>query len=136
MGAAGRDFHNFNVCYRADPGRQVVAFTAAHIPHIEGRVYPPELAGPLYPAGIPICPETDLVTLILDKQVQEVIFAYSDVSHEEVMHKASMVLAAGADFCCLDQNGLSSNPPNLSFPPVPCEPGPAKAKRFGELQAS
>ena len=101
MGAAGRDFHNFNVAYRDDPGHEVVAFTAAQIPNIEGRVYPPALAGPRYPAGIPIHPEEELVHLIGTLRVDEVVFAYSDLSHEEVMHRASAVLAAGADFCLL-----------------------------------
>ncbi len=98
MGAAGRDFHNFNVCYRNDPSYEVVAFTATQIPDIEGRTYPAALAGPLYPAGIPIHAESELLELIRDQQVEQVIFAYSDVPHEYVMHKASMVLAAGADF--------------------------------------
>ena len=98
MGAAGRDFHNFNTVFREDPGSQVVAFTATQIPNIEGRRYPPELAGPRYPEGIPIFPESDLPRLIRDLQADQVVFAYSDVSHETVMHKASVVLAAGADF--------------------------------------
>lgn len=98
MGAAGRDFHNFNVFFRDHPGYEVVAFTAAQIPHIEGRTYPPALAGSRYPSGIPIYPETLLEDLIHDKGIDEVVFAYSDVSHEDVMHKASQVLAAGADF--------------------------------------
>ena len=98
MGAAGRDFHNFNVYFRENPAYKVVAFTATQIPNIEGRTYPPELAGKLYPAGIPIHPESELVTLIRELEVDQVIFAYSDVQHEYVMHKASQVLAAGADF--------------------------------------
>jgi predicted GTPase len=98
MGAAGRDFHNFNVFFRDNPDYEVVAFTATQIPDIEGRTYPPELAGPRYPKGIPIYAESDLVKLIREKQVDQVIFAYSDVPHEYVMHKASTVLAAGADF--------------------------------------
>ena len=98
MGAAGRDFHNFNVYFRDNPNYEVVAFTATQIPDIEGRTYPKELAGKLYPAGIPIFAEEDLVKLIQEKQVEQVIFAYSDVPHEYVMHKASAVLAAGADF--------------------------------------
>jgi predicted GTPase len=98
MGAAGRDFHNFNVFFRNDPDYEVVAFTATQIPNIEGRNYPPELAGARYPAGIPIYPESDLLSLIREKGVEQVIFAYSDVPHEAVMHKASAVLAAGADF--------------------------------------
>ncbi len=98
MGAAGRDFHNFNVCFRDNPDFQVVAFTATQIPNIEGRCYPPELAGSLYPRGIPIYPESELTDLIRRHQIDEVIFAYSDVPHEHVMHRASQALAAGADF--------------------------------------
>ncbi len=101
MGAAGRDFHNFNVVFRDDPRYEVVAFTATQIPNIEGRRYPPELAGPLYPEGIPIYPEDDLERLIRDYRVHTVVFAYSDVSHEYVMHRASRALAAGADFLLL-----------------------------------
>ena len=98
MGAAGRDFHNFNVYFRDNADYQVVAFTATQIPNIDGRQYPAELAGKLYPKGIPIYPESDLVKLIKELKVEQVVFAYSDVSHENVMHKASTVLAAGADF--------------------------------------
>ncbi|MFC1878508.1 cyclic 2,3-diphosphoglycerate synthase [Chloroflexota bacterium] len=98
MGAAGRDFHNFNTFYRDNSEYEVVAFTATQIPDIEGRTYPAELAGSLYPAGIPIHAEKDLVKLIKEGQVDQVVFAYSDVRHEYVMHKASLVLAAGADF--------------------------------------
>jgi len=98
MGAAGRDFHNFNVCFRNNPLYEVVAFTATQIPNIEGRTYPPELAGELYPAGIPIYPEEELDKLVRDLGIDQVVFAYSDVPHEYVMHKASQVLAAGADF--------------------------------------
>ncbi len=98
MGAAGRDFHNFNVFFRDNKDYQVVAFTATQIPNIEGRRYPAELAGSLYPEGIPIYPESDLLDLIKKHQVEQVIFAYSDVPHEVVMHKASTVNAAGADF--------------------------------------
>jgi predicted GTPase len=98
MGAAGRDFHNFNVAFRDNSDYQVVAFTATQIPDIEGRTYPAQLAGLQYPAGIPIYAESDLVKLIKDLEVEQVIFAYSDVPHNMVMHKASQVLAAGADF--------------------------------------
>ena len=98
MGAAGRDFHNFNVYFRDNRDYEVVAFTATQIPDIEGRTYPTELAGKLYPHGIPIYAESDLVKLIKELEVDQVIFAYSDVPHEVVMHKASAVLAAGADF--------------------------------------
>jgi predicted GTPase len=98
MGAAGRDFHNFNVAYRDDDRACVVAFTATQIPGIEGRQYPAELSGKLYPQGIPIYDEKELTRLIKELQVDEVVFAYSDVPHEYVMHRASQVLAAGADF--------------------------------------
>ena len=98
MGAAGRDFHNFNVYFRSKPNYEVVAFTATQIPNIDGRAYPAALAGRDYPDGIPIYPESELETLIRDLKVDQVIFAYSDVSHEYVMHKASQVLVAGADF--------------------------------------
>jgi len=104
MGAAGRDFHNFNVFYRDNNDYEVVAFTATQIPNIDGRKYPAALAGSLYPAGIPIFPESDLVKLIKDLKVEQVVFAYSDVPHEVVMHKASTVLAAGADFRMMGLN--------------------------------
>jgi predicted GTPase len=100
-GAAGRDFHNFNVAYRDDPEVDVVAFTATQIPFIDDRRYPAELAGPNYPLGIPIYPEERLEELIRDLKVDEVVFSYSDVSHEYVMHRASAVLAAGASFALL-----------------------------------
>jgi predicted GTPase len=98
MGAAGRDFHNFNVYFRNSDAYEVAAFTATQIPGIEGRVYPTELAGPSYPKGIPIYPEEKLPELIKQQDIDEVVFAYSDVSHEYVMHKASTALASGADF--------------------------------------
>jgi predicted GTPase len=98
MGAAGRDFHNFNTVFRDDQAYEVVAFTATQIPNIEGRMYPPELSGSLYPQGIPIHPEDELVELIQQHGIEQVVFAYSDVSHEYVMHKASQVLAVGSDF--------------------------------------
>ena len=98
IGAAGRDFHNFNVHFRDNPKYEVVAFTATQIPNIDGRVYPAELAGPAYPQGIPIYPENELDALIERLQVTCAVFAYSDVSHEHVMHLASRVLVAGADF--------------------------------------
>ena len=104
MGAAGRDFHDFNVVYRDDPTVTVVAFTAAQIPGIADRRYPVELAGPRYPEGIPIVHEDELESLIRDQSVDTVVFAYSDVSHETVMHMASRVLAAGADFVLLGPN--------------------------------
>lgn len=101
MGAAGRDFHNFNVVYRDEPAYEVVAFTAAQIPGIAARRYPAALAGPLYPEGISIVPETELEALIRAQEVEQVVFAYSDLAHAEVMHLASRALAAGADFTLL-----------------------------------
>jgi len=98
MGAAGRDFHNFNTYYRDNEHYQVVAFTATQIPNIEGRIYPPELAGGLYPQGIPIHEESELVELIYKHNAEEVVFSYSDIRHEDVMHLGSIVNAAGADF--------------------------------------
>ncbi len=98
MGAAGRDFHNFNTFYRDNDAYEVVAFTATQIPNIEGRKYPAALAGYLYPAGIPIYPESDLEKLIKKEKIDQVVFAYSDVSYEYVMSKAAMVNAIGADF--------------------------------------
>jgi predicted GTPase len=98
MGAAGRDFHDFNTLYRDDPATEVVAFTATQIPGIAGRRYPPSLAGPLYPAGIPIEDEVRLAEICRERKVDRVVFAYSDVSHEHVMHTASVAIAAGADF--------------------------------------
>ena len=98
MGAAGRDFHDFNVVYRADPAVEVVAFTATQIPGIDARRYPAALAGEHYPEGIPIVPEADLERIVADEQVDVVVFSYSDVSHETVMHAASRALASGAEF--------------------------------------
>ena len=98
MGAAGRDFHNFNVYFRGNEAYEVAAFTATQIPNIEGRIYPPELAGPGYPDGLPIYSETKLTELIKELDIDQVVFGYSDVSYDYVMHRASIVLAAGADF--------------------------------------
>jgi predicted GTPase len=98
MGAAGRDFHNFNMYFRDKSRYEVIAFTAAQIPSIEGRLYPPELAGDLYPGGIPIHPEAQLAKLIKAHKVDLVVFSYSDVPHVEVMHRASIAMAQGADF--------------------------------------
>lgn len=98
MGAAGRDFHNFNTYFRDNKGCEVVAFTATQIPGIDNRKYPAVLAGDNYPEGIPIYPEDKLKELILENEIDEVIFAYSDISHEELMHKASLVISWGADF--------------------------------------
>lgn len=101
MGAAGRDFHNFNVFFRDNEDYEVVAFTAAQIPNIEDKLYPPELSGKLYPRGIPVHSEDDLPGLIKEMEVDLAVFSYSDISHEYVMHKASLVNAAGADFWLL-----------------------------------
>lgn len=101
MGAAGRDFHNFNLVYRDDPNTQVVAFTAAQIPDIAGRCYPPTLSGPLYPDGIPIVEESALEILCRSEKVDQVVFAYSDVSYEQLIHKAAIPLSQGADFVLL-----------------------------------
>ena len=98
LGAAGRDFHNFNVLFREDPGYRVVAFTATQIPDIAGRRYPAELAGRLYPSGIPIVAEDEMEPLVRDLGIDEVLFSYSDVSYGTVMHLASRAIAAGADF--------------------------------------
>jgi predicted GTPase len=100
-GAAGRDFHNFNVAFRGREDVRVVAFTATQIPDIDGRIYPPELAGPGYPDGIPIVPEEELADLVRREEADEVVFAYSDVTHEHVMHVGSTSLAAGADYVLL-----------------------------------
>jgi predicted GTPase len=113
MGAGGRDFHNFNVGFREDADTEVVAFTATQIPGIADRIYPAALAGPLYPGGIPIRPEEELTDLVRTHGVDEVILAYSDLKHETVMHKASLALAAGADFRLLgpDATMLGSSKP-------------------------
>ena len=110
MGAAGRDFHNFNTVYRADAGVEVVAFTATQIPYINDRKYPAVLAGPNYPDGIQIFDESELNRLIAERDVDDVVFAYSDVSHEYVMHKASQVLAAGANFVLLGPDATMIKP--------------------------
>ncbi len=116
MGAAGRDFHTFNVCFRADPRFEVMAFTAAQIPGIAGRRYPAKLAGTEYPSGIPIYPEDDLEKLLRDLRIQQVVFAYSDLSHVTLMHIASRVLASGADFRLIgpERSSLSSSRPVIS----------------------
>lgn len=110
MGAAGRDFHNFNVCFRDNRAYEVVAFTATQILGIAHRIYPPQLAGKSYPDGIPIYPEADLTRLVKELDVNQVVFAYSDVSHEYVMHKASEVMAAGADFRLLGPQATMLEP--------------------------
>ncbi len=117
MGAAGRDFHNFNTVFRDNPDYEVVAFTATQIPDIEGRVYPPQLAGKLYPNGIPIEPEERLAELITEHDVDIVVFAYSDVSNQHVMERSAIVNAAGADFMLLGTKGtmLKSKKPLISI---------------------
>ncbi|MGZ6341093.1 MAG: GTP-binding protein, partial [Candidatus Limnocylindrales bacterium] len=132
MGAAGRDFHDFNVVYRGDPAVEVVAFTAAQIPGIEDRRYPPELAGPHYPAGIPIVAESDLERLIRDKHIDQVVFAYSDVSHETVMHAASRVLAGGADFLLLGPAStmIASTKPVVAIGAVRTGAGKSQTTRY------
>ena len=116
LGAAGRDFHNFNVVFRNNLDYQVVAFTATQIPDIAGRRYPVELAGRLYPEGIPIFEEKDLETLIADYEIDSVVFSYSDISHQNLMHLASRTLAAGADFSLLgtEHTQISSSVPVVS----------------------
>lgn len=101
LGAAGRDFHNFNVYFRQNPVYKVVAFTATQIPNIEGRRYPPELAGASYPDGIPIVAERELTRLIKEEEIDVAVFSYSDVTHEQVMHLGSQAVAAGADYWLL-----------------------------------
>jgi predicted GTPase len=131
MGAAGRDFHNFNVVFRDHPEYRVVAFTAAQIPNIAGRRYPHELAGSLYPLGIPIHPEEELESLIATHKVEQVIFAYSDISYEDVMHQASRVLAAGADFSLLGgrRTMISAKKPVVSVCAVRTGAGKSPATR-------
>jgi predicted GTPase len=131
MGAAGRDFHNFNLVYRDDPETEVVAFTATQIPGIEGRRYPTELAGPRYPNGIEIHPEEELTSLVRERGVDEVVFAYSDVAHELVMHRASQALAAGASFVLLGPEAtmLSSTKPVVAVCAVRTGAGKSQTTR-------
>ena len=131
MGAAGRDFHNFNVVYRDDLDAEVVAFTATQIPFISDRRYPPELAGPRYPDGILIHLEDKLTDLIRDLAVDDVVFAYSDVSHQYVMHKASAVMAAGASFVLLGPNDtmLDANVPVVAICAVRTGSGKSQTTR-------
>ncbi|MCW5851328.1 MAG: GTPase, partial [Anaerolineae bacterium] len=131
MGAAGRDFHNFNVYFRDNPAYEVVAFTATQIPGIAERAYPALLAGPLYPQGIPIYPELQMTSLIRDLAVDRVVFAYSDVPHELVMHRASAALAAGADFWLLGPKStmLKSNRPVIAVCAVRTGSGKSQTSR-------
>jgi predicted GTPase len=131
MGAAGRDFHNFNVYFRNNSAYKVIAFTATQIPDIEGRKYPAELAGKLYPKGIPIYSEADLTSLINEHKVDDVHFAYSDVAHEYVMNKASQVMAAGANFILLgpDDTMIKSRKPVVSVCAVRTGSGKSQTSR-------
>ncbi len=131
-GAAGRDIHDFNVLFRGDQEHEVVAFTATQIPNIEGRLYPPGLAGPLYPDGIPIRPERELEELVRTREVDEVVFAYSDVTHEHIMHLASRTLAAGADFRLLSavSTELSSAKPVVAVCAVRTGSGKSETTRY------
>ena len=139
MGAAGRDFHDFNVVYRADPSVEVVAFTAAQIPGIADRRYPVELAGERYPLGIPILPEADLEQIVREEDIQTVVFAYSDVSHQTVMHAASRALAAGADFTLLgpERTMIRSRRPVLAVGATRTGAGKSQTTRYlAELLAA
>jgi predicted GTPase len=131
MGAAGRDFHNFNVVYRGDVRYEVVGFTAAQIPDIAGRRYPRELAGPLYPEGIPIFEEGELASLIGRLAVRQVVFSYSDVSYVYVMHRAAIANAAGADFVLLGPNAtmLNSQKPVIAICAVRTGAGKSQTTR-------
>src|ERR671929_38652 len=132
VGAAGRDFHNFNLVYRGREEFEVVGFTATQIPNIDGRVYPPELAGELYPDGIPIWPEADLERAISSYAVDEVVFAYSDVTHEHVMHIGSRALAAGASFELLSprETMLRSSRPVVAVCAVRTGSGKSQTTRY------
>jgi predicted GTPase len=131
VGAAGRDFHNFNVVYRGREEYEVVAFTATQIPNIDGRRYPAELAGHLYPAGIPIHPESKLEELVREHDVDEVVFSYSDVTHEHVMHIGSRVLAAGASYSLLSPHRtmLTSSKPVVAVCAVRTGSGKSQTTR-------
>src|ERR671936_2231749 len=130
-GAAGRDFHNFNVVYRERPEYDVVAFTATQIPNIDGRRYPPELAGSLYPEGIPILPESALEELVREHEIDSVVFAYSDVTHEHVMHIGSRALAAGASYHLLSPHDtmLASSKPVVAVCAVRTGSGKSQTTR-------
>src|SRR5919202_1309701 len=130
-GAAGRDFHNFNLVYRGREEYEVVAFTATQIPNIDGRVYPPELAGDLYPDGIPILPESALESLVREHEIDQVVFSYSDVTHEHVMHVGSRALAAGADYTLLSPSDtmLASTKPCVAVCAVRTGSGKSQTTR-------
>jgi predicted GTPase len=136
LGAGGRDFHNFNLCFRADPSTEVVAFTATQIPGIDHRRYPAELAGPLYPDGIPIVPEDELAELISARSIDEVVFSYSDASHRHVMNVASRALAAGASFRLLAPSRTMLTSPSPVVAVVASRTGAGKSptsRRIGRL---
>jgi predicted GTPase len=130
-GAAGRDFHNFNLVYRDRPEYEVVAFTATQIPNIDGRRYPAELAGSLYPEGIPILPESALEQLVREHEIDSVVFAYSDVTHEHVMHIGSRALAAGASFHLISPHDtmLASTKPSVAICAVRTGSGKSQTTR-------
>lgn len=132
LGAAGRDFHNFNMVYRDDPGVEVVAFTAAQIPGIAGRRYPAALSGPLYPAGIPIFDEADLEAICRRERIDQVMFAYSDVPHEHVMHVASRTLATGANFLLLgpERSQIRVDKPVIAISAVRTGCGKSQVSRY------
>ncbi|BDU77745.1 cyclic 2,3-diphosphoglycerate synthase [Mesoterricola sediminis] len=132
LGAAGRDFHNFNTVYRDNPDYQVVAFTATQIPGIEGRLYPAVLAGKLYPAGIPIVPESELVDLIRREKPDVAVFSYSDVTHEYVGHMASQCIALGVDFELLgaDKTMIKSKVPVIAITAVRTGAGKSQTTRY------
>src|SRR6266576_204150 len=135
-GAAGRDFHNFNLVYRDSPAHEVVAFTATQIPNIDGRRYPAELAGSLYTEGIPILPESALEELVREHEIDVVVFAYSDVTHEHVMHIGSRALAAGASFELIAprQTMLASSKPTIAICAVRTGSGKSQTtRRVAEL---
>ena len=140
MGAAGRDFHNFNMVYREDAAFRIVAFTAAQIPGIDARTYPPQLAGDLYPDGIPVLPEAELEEICRRHRVDEVVFAYSDVTHEYVMHVAACVVASGCSFTLLgpDQTTLASRRPVIAVSAVRTGCGKSQTSRYlaGKLAAA
>ena len=132
MGAAGRDFHNFNTLFRDDESYEVVAFTAAQIPDIEGRTYPPELAGDLYPQGIPIRAEEELESIVRGQRIDDVWFSYSDVAHVDVMHKGSRVIAWGASFgiCSAARTMLVSSKPVVAITAVRTGVGKSQTTRY------
>ena len=132
LGAAGRDFHNFNVAFRDDPESEVVAFTATQIPDIDGRRYPAELAGALYPDGIAIVAEEGLEDLVRDEAIDVVVLAYSDLKHETVMHLASRCIAAGADFTLMGARStmLESSVPIIAVCAVRTGVGKSQTSRY------